>query len=1625
MARVAHLVGVGCLLVQSAWVSRAVAGEAVVENGMFNLNFHFQYLPSPEDLTQLRAQVERARMQLCDATDGIVRIKKVTVLLGGANEEAGDVWILPQNGRSFSGVLGGHVTLMRESGIYTSGTIAHELGHYLMGLGDSYREDLRRFDGCGRGPNHDPGAFSPASNTIMQDSDSICRLADGRPLSDINPNWYIKCLDTCAPCTACEGLSDITTTCVETPLLASELSVDNNFDPLPGTGMACPDPIPASHFFVNAYFNPMAATAGPFSSQCGDGDLDDGEECDPNDMLTPRPRCEDFGLLQLNSEFVGCHQNCTFNKNGPCAPAFPADPCADTVDLPESCAPGGGVPPGATCEDFGLVSGSIFSCDTRCSLDLDTCETENPELCGNGIVDDGEQCDLGEDRNGISRDPALDENDQPVTCARFFGPKAGATYVRCGFNCSFYKADCNTNCAFTEDDPQACAVGVGEEVPTQTCQDFDFGVGEAKCTSCSLDLSQCGPAFDPTTFETARATSRTNSGWNLAVDGNGGVRSVRLFALPDTSTRWQVHAVGLGEDYQGRVPGTPVHLRTFRLTFDPTTHAVVSVQSGSGPDTPGTTGTMMLGGQPTDGTGEGSPPFVSQAPPLTLTVDFAQVSRSPWLQHTDTPGNPTGGMKFLAGTTISAGPSPTMKQVGACTGEDSATQCAAMWNGQSGSWEGTMHRWDTLHGDHLQPLRESGDLTAAVSDWRLLAETLPYRFPSAGFDAITVPDLPEPNPPTLETCGGTLDWVDTAVTSVSPDAIVLVLDRSHSMTTPIDANATYGTGTREPRMAFAQAAARDFLDLLGSRPMSRPQVGLVSFQTTTTTDHVIAQIAQAPLSGQVAVSTFKAIVDGLEPDGRTAIGRGLREAGNLFDAGNFMSKAIVLLSDGENNEPEPLGEFDPIAVANELRAKNIRVYTIPTGHAADKALLALIAETTGGEMFHAPVGDELPAVFAEAYARATGETLSMPRTEVSVSGTTRCEVGENPCVQPEIRTETPLGCMCVIPGQPSTFVTKVFTVEENATRLNVLLSVRNGDVNTWGPQFQLVDPNGVVVFDHDSPSVLTDDFYRVLTTLTPTAGTWTLHFSAIDLPDQHQFVQAHVEGGGPDCHPRVSRMTVDDTESVVVSATASYAGRAVANPAIGGILTRPDKSISFLAFGAPDASGERSAVIPPSLYDGRGIYEVQVVCSAIDGDSFALGEGATGPEDGDEGSRSPAFGRLASTAFFVNSDIEPPVPPGGDCDYNGIPDAQEAQADTDGDGLGDVCDEDDDADDIPDATDPDPKDSECQVPACPIANAGPDQIVQCSAPDTAVATLDGRASSDPDGQTLSFSWASSVSLTNANQAVATGTFPLGTTGATLTVSDGPNFASDGTLVTVLDTAPPVLTPPPDIGTPTCTGVNIGQATAVDACGGAVTIVNDAPSTFKAGTRVVTWRAIDRFGNVAVATQTIVVGLGNNKNCCPIGTKLKLGTSNNDTLLGTTGADCILGLGAQDVIKGLGGNDFLSGGDGDDVVEGGDGNDQVEGGSGQDTLRGGNGIDALLGNDGDDQCFGGPQDDRFHGGQGQDKLYGEDGNDRMFGEDGDDRLEGAAGNDLLNGGGLHDICIGGTGTNTFLLCEVQQ
>jgi hypothetical protein len=144
------------------------------------------------------------------------------------------------------------------------------------------------------------------------------------------------------------------------------------------------------------------------------------------------------------------------------------------------------------------------------------------------------------------------------------------------------------------------------------------------------------------------------------------------------------------------------------------------------------------------------------------------------------------------------------------------------------------------------------------------------------------------------------------------------------------------------------------------------------------------------------------------------------------------------------------------------------------------------------------------------------------------------------------------------------------------------------------------------------------------------------------------------------------------------------------------------------------------------------------------------------------------------------------------------------------------------------------------------------------------ATMVNGGSSDPNGDALA------VTLN------APGRFPRGATPVVLRASDGTTAATCSATVTVTDQTPPALVLPPNVNAGLCASsglVNVGTATATDACGaavsGSVIATNGVPlavpipvvngtAELGLGTHTVRWTASDGANEVS-GEQTVVVG----------------------------------------------------------------------------------------------------------------------------------------------------------------------
>ena len=192
---------------------------------------------------------------------------------------------------------------------------------------------------------------------------------------------------------------------------------------------------------------------------------------------------------------------------------------------------------------------------------------------------------------------------------------------------------------------------------------------------------------------------------------------------------------------------------------------------------------------------------------------------------------------------------------------------------------------------------------------------------------------------------------------------------------------------------------------------------------------------------------------------------------------------------------------------------------------------------------------------------------------------------------------------------------------------------------------------------------------------------------------------------------------------------------------------------------------------------------------------------------------------------------------------------------------------------------------------------------------------------------------------------------------TATDSSG-NSASTTQTITVVDTSAPVLTIPQNViidAVDVNNFVEIGLGSVEDIIDDSPIITNDAPQVFPLGETIVTWIAIDKFGNSSSTPQIISVQACGNS---PSYYNQIIGTEDDDLLTGTTLPDLIFAKGGDDIISGSKGNDCILGGEGNDIIFGNDGNDNISGQDGNDIIKGNSGEDFVYGGFGFDVIDGG-------------------------------------------------------------------
>ena len=165
-------------------------------------------------------------------------------------------------------------------------------------------------------------------------------------------------------------------------------------------------------------------------------------------------------------------------------------------------------------------------------------------------------------------------------------------------------------------------------------------------------------------------------------------------------------------------------------------------------------------------------------------------------------------------------------------------------------------------------------------------------------------------------CGGTatvtLGFQSAASLAVTPADIVLIMDRSSSMT--------------RDRMTFAKAAAKQLIDMVDGARDGATRMGIVSFGTDATEDVALTSDFTA----------LKPAIDALVRGGYTDHKAAFEAAGNLLSVPSSVRQVVIMFTDGETTASP-----DPAPAVQALKDKGVEIFCI--GLATDPAPLNLWA----------------------------------------------------------------------------------------------------------------------------------------------------------------------------------------------------------------------------------------------------------------------------------------------------------------------------------------------------------------------------------------------------------------------------------------------------------------------------------------------------------------------------------------------------------------------------------------------------------------------------------------------------------------------------------------------------------
>ena len=156
-----------------------------------NLKIWIGYPVDATEITRIENWLNETNLLLWDATDGQLRLGTVTLTANINQKNSADILVLPRTDRSWASNLpdgsslespSGHIVLFKNA--LNARVTVHEMGHYILGLGDEYIEGASVGNNCAT-----PGRrIGPCAGLVSAEGDPT------HSMMQLNPNSSEFCV---------------------------------------------------------------------------------------------------------------------------------------------------------------------------------------------------------------------------------------------------------------------------------------------------------------------------------------------------------------------------------------------------------------------------------------------------------------------------------------------------------------------------------------------------------------------------------------------------------------------------------------------------------------------------------------------------------------------------------------------------------------------------------------------------------------------------------------------------------------------------------------------------------------------------------------------------------------------------------------------------------------------------------------------------------------------------------------------------------------------------------------------------------------------------------------------------------------------------------------------------------------------------------------------------------------------------------------------------------------------------------------------------------------------------------------------------------------------------------------